>query len=201
MSHPPRNARAATRDAILQAASRLFTRFGPRKTTMDEVAREAGCSRATVYAHFSGKDALYRGLLEHETRSFLEQVEAAVASSDSAPRKLQEIMRATLRIYAHRPVLRGALTGNPDLALERVARPAIRTHEKQVIGLLQRVLEEGIKDGTFRELDAEAVAYLMYQLGGVLVMREVAGREDYALYRILRVMADVLARGIAGKAR
>jgi AcrR family transcriptional regulator len=33
-----------TRDAILEAARRRFLRFGPRKTTIDEVAREAGLS-------------------------------------------------------------------------------------------------------------------------------------------------------------
>jgi AcrR family transcriptional regulator len=199
-SRAPHNARAATRESILQAALRRFARYGPRKTTMDEVAREAGCSRATVYAHFSGKDGLYRGLLEHETRSFLDQVEAAVGSSDSAPGKLQEIMRATQRIYADRPVLHGALTGGADNSFDRVARPAVRTHEKQVVGMLRRALEDGVREGTFRELDSGAVAYLMYQLGRVLVQREVSGRQEFALKRILRVMSDLLARGIAAKA-
>ncbi|MBW2551957.1 MAG: helix-turn-helix transcriptional regulator [Deltaproteobacteria bacterium] len=41
-----------TREAILEAARRRFLRFGARKTTMDEVAREAGCSRTTLYTHF-----------------------------------------------------------------------------------------------------------------------------------------------------
>jgi len=198
-SPPSRDARAATREAILQAAARRFARYGPRKTTMEEVAREAGCSRATVYTHFSGKDALYRGLLESETRSFLRQVEAAVESSETPPRKLEAILRATLAIYADRPVLHGALTGDGETALDRVARPAVRRHEKQVIGLLERVLREGIAQGVFRELDAGAVAYLMYELGGMLVAREVGGHRDYALSRILRVMSDLLARGIAAR--
>ena len=91
----PRAAAAETRAAILEAASRRYARFGPRKTTMDEVARE--------------------------TRSLLEEVESAVASSGHAPRKLREIVRATPRIYADRPVLHGALRGGAEMALERVA--------------------------------------------------------------------------------
>ncbi len=47
------------REMILEAARTRFQRFGPRKTTMEEIAREAGCSRATVYAHFPGKEELY----------------------------------------------------------------------------------------------------------------------------------------------
>ncbi len=41
-------------------------RFGPRKTTMDEVAREAGCSRTTLYAHFRNMDALYGSPLQQD---------------------------------------------------------------------------------------------------------------------------------------
>ena len=192
----PRDARTATREAILQAASRRFARFGPKKTTMDEIAREAGCSRATVYTHFSGKDALYRGLLEYETQSFLAQVEAAVSSSEPAQQKLVAIQRATLGIYAERPVLHGALTGDVDAAVERIAQPAVRRYEKQVTSQLERVLREGVEQGVVREMDTGAVAFLMYQLGAVLVTHAVGGHREYPLARILGVMTDLLARGI-----
>ena len=140
-SHARRDARAETREAILSAAGRRFARFGPMKTTMDEVAREARCSRATVYAHFPGKEALYKGLLERETQGFLREVESAVASSDGAARKLRNIVRATTRIYSDRPLLHGALSGDAEMALDRVARPAMRNHDKQVISLLRLVYE------------------------------------------------------------
>ena len=44
-----------TRDAILDATDRLMTRYGFRKMTMDDIAREAGVSRRTIYIYFESK--------------------------------------------------------------------------------------------------------------------------------------------------
>ncbi len=198
MAHPPEAAVAGTMsEALLAAARRRYARFGPRKTTMAEVAREAGCSRATLYSYFPGKEALYAGLLEDETRAFLSELEAAAHSSTSARRKLRAIVEATLRSYTSSPVLGGAVAGNDEMMLERVARPLLAATERRVIALLREVLEEGVDEGSLRSIDAEAVASLMYQLGRVLVVREVAGRGEFAFERILGAMDDLVARGIA----
>lgn len=50
-------------DAIIEAADRLFTRFGYRRTSMDDIAREAGVAKGTLYLYFTNKEALFRTLL------------------------------------------------------------------------------------------------------------------------------------------
>ena len=45
--------------AILAAAARLFMARGYATVSMDAVAKEAGVSKATLYAHFTGKEALF----------------------------------------------------------------------------------------------------------------------------------------------
>lgn len=44
--------------SILDAAERLFLRYGYKKTTIDEVAQEAGVGKGTIYSYFKGKDEL-----------------------------------------------------------------------------------------------------------------------------------------------
>lgn len=46
----------STRDVILDATDRLMARWGFRKMTIDDIAREAGVSRRTVYVHFKNKE-------------------------------------------------------------------------------------------------------------------------------------------------
>jgi len=48
------------RDAILDAATQVFLRYGFKKTSMDDVARVAGLSRQGLYLHFPTKEALFK---------------------------------------------------------------------------------------------------------------------------------------------
>jgi AcrR family transcriptional regulator len=56
--------KARTREAVLQAATRLFARRGIEATSLDQVARAAGFSRGAVYANFAGKRALIDAVAE-----------------------------------------------------------------------------------------------------------------------------------------
>ena len=54
-------------DRILDAADELFTRQDAATVGMNEIARAAGCSRATVYRYFENRDALYTAYVHRET--------------------------------------------------------------------------------------------------------------------------------------
>jgi AcrR family transcriptional regulator len=186
-----------TRDSLLEAARGRFLRFGPRKTTMDEVARAAGCSRTTLYAHFRNMEDLYGSLLDQDAEAFIRDASAAVESESSTGRKIRSIVEITRSTYARNHVLRMAFTGDSEMSLEGVAGVYTRDQESRIIDLLRSVLEQGIAEGTLRKVDAERVAYLMFQLGTVLVEREVSDVADFEFDEILEVMDDVFARGIA----
>jgi len=60
------------RDRLLDAAESCFSRFGVAKTTLEDIASEAGVSRATVYRYFEGgRDEVILGVVLRDTRQFL----------------------------------------------------------------------------------------------------------------------------------
>jgi AcrR family transcriptional regulator len=192
-----KSANDGIRNTILGAARQRFLRFGPRKTTMDEVAREAGCSRTTLYAHFRNMEDLYGSLLQQDAEDFIREAESALDSGSSARSKIRRIVEVTRATYARNPVLRLALSGDAEMSLEPVAHAFTREQERRIIDLLTRVLAEGVEEGSLREIDPERVAYLMFHLGSFLVERETDGLGDYPFDEIMSVMDDVFARGIA----
>ena len=72
-------------ERILDAAAELFFRQGIAETSMDDVARAAGCSRATVYRYFDDREALRIAFVHRETRRIGTAVGAAVAASPTPP--------------------------------------------------------------------------------------------------------------------
>jgi AcrR family transcriptional regulator len=163
---------------------------------MDEVAREAGCSRTTLYAHFRNKEDLYGSLLEQDAEAFIREASSVLGSEGSARRKIRRIVEITRRTYARNHVLRLALTGDAEMTLEPVAHAFTRDQERLIIDVLRRVLEQGVAEGSLRPIDPERVAYLMFHLGGVLVERETSGTGDYPFDEIISLMDEVFALGI-----
>lgn len=65
------------RQAAIEAAARLFLSKGYAAVSVDTLAREAGMSKATLYAYFEGKDALFAAMVEHRCRLLEEAVAEA----------------------------------------------------------------------------------------------------------------------------
>ena len=69
-----------TQNQILTAAAEVIIRLGYDKTTMSDIAKEAGLSRRTIYLYFKGKEELFEELLYREymqyAQTWLEQIEA-----------------------------------------------------------------------------------------------------------------------------
>ena len=168
---------------------------------MEEVARSAGFSRATVYKHFPNKDALYRALLDRDTQQFIDEVKACIAQpgvdDGGAREKLRQIVEITRRVYSRSPVLLGAAAEDDEMRIESIAAEAMRSQEAQIIALLAEVLREGVRSSSIRSIDPKSVAYLMFQLGNVLVIREASGRRDFPFKKILDAMDDLINHGLA----
>jgi AcrR family transcriptional regulator len=69
--------RAAIRDSALE----VFARRGYHAASIDDIARDAGVSKALIYEHFASKQELYAELLEHHAGELFERLAAAIAEA------------------------------------------------------------------------------------------------------------------------
>jgi len=142
---------------IVGAARKLFARYGLGKTTVEEIAREAGLSKATVYNYFGGKEHIIVGVVEAERTLLIEKAKAAVAEAPGPVEALLAFFRTRIkhiqRVHvAYRP-------GEEDMkrAMPHVVR-SIEEHRKEEQGIIEEVLRRGIKDGTFRPVKDVALS-------------------------------------------
>ena len=94
-----RGAPEAKRAAILRSAQKLFSQYGYRRTSIDDIAREAEIAKGTVYLSFNSKEEIFRALCE----TLAERVvsDAAAAASRDAPLedRLAAILEAKFGLY------------------------------------------------------------------------------------------------------
>ena len=109
-------------ERVVDAALRCVCRWGVAKTTLDDVAREAGCSRATVYRLFpGGKDGLIQTVAHTEVARFFAALGDRMTDAASLEDTLVAgITEAGRRILGHKP-LQYLLEHEPEAVLPRLA--------------------------------------------------------------------------------
>jgi AcrR family transcriptional regulator len=114
--------RGASTERLLQATFACVARYGIAKTTVEDVAREAGVSRATVYRQFpGGKDQLIGDTIRWETARFFAELALAIEHAPDFETTLEEAIvfaRGALKQHA---VFQKVLETEPDLLLPRMS--------------------------------------------------------------------------------
>ena len=107
-----------TQERALDAAVELVARWGVTKTTLGDVARTAGMSRATLYRAFpGGKDELFSLLGQREVAAFLGVVAGALDAADDLPTALVDGLHAAAVHLAGHDAIRFVLAHEPELAV------------------------------------------------------------------------------------
>src|SRR3954465_9129961 len=137
---------ATVQGRILDGALACIARVGLAKTTFDDVAREAGSSRATVYRYFAGRGALLGAVVAREASRLEAAVRAAVAAATTIDEALTHAAVAAVEYLESIDALRFLLEHEPEtvmpyLALDR-ANQAFDAASAMAVELFDPWLDE-----------------------------------------------------------
>jgi len=109
------------RERILQAAFACVARYGLGKTTVEDAARAAGLSRATVYRYFpGGREQLVREVVAWEAGRFFGRLAEAVAGANDLPALLEEALVFAHQAVEGHEVLQKVLQTEPEVLLAQL---------------------------------------------------------------------------------
>jgi len=161
--------RLRRRARILEAAGRLFSERAYAVVQMDDVARAAGMSKATVYRYFRSKETLYLEIFDQALVALIGTVEALQRRRMPPRETMTAIIAAVVETFAvHIGTLRSLMADEADLA-DRIRR-VFRGRRREINALLGQTIADGMAGGTFRELDVATVPGVLVGMcwGGVM---------------------------------
>jgi AcrR family transcriptional regulator len=136
------------RTQIVAAATEHFSHYGYEKTTVSDLARSIGFSKAYIYKFFESKQAIGEMICANCLSQIEAEVRAAVNEADHPPEKLRRlfkaIVEASLRLFSQDRKLYEIAT---SAASERWG--VTIDYEERIRELLQNVLQEGRQSGDF----------------------------------------------------
>jgi AcrR family transcriptional regulator len=141
-----------TRAAILAAATAEFSAKGLDGARVDAIARRAGVNKRMLYHYFGDKEALYLAVLE-SSYAAIRSAELELHLADQHP---VEGMRMLVRftwdyLIAHPEFLSLLATENLHRANNLKKLPSMRRLHSPLIGMISQLLDDGARQGVFRE--------------------------------------------------
>ncbi|MDM3886055.1 TetR/AcrR family transcriptional regulator [Pseudomonas sp. BCRC 81390] len=136
------------RDQIINAATQHFGHYGYEKTTVSDLAKAIGFSKAYIYKFFDSKQAIGGVICTNRLAMIMGIVEAALADAPSASEKLRRLFRSIAEagsdLFFHDRKLY-------DIAAvaSRDQWPSVKAHELRIRQLIQQILREGRETGEF----------------------------------------------------
>jgi AcrR family transcriptional regulator len=113
-------------DRVVAGTLRCIARWGVAKTTLDDIAREAGCSRATIYRAFpGGKGAVMLATGEAEVERLLVDLAIVLDAAESLPDLLVLAMAESIRAIRAHEALQYLMVHEPEHLLVHVSFDAL----------------------------------------------------------------------------
>ncbi len=191
--------RSDIRDLILDAVDTLLARYGYGKMTMEDVARQVGIGKGTIYLHFPSKEELVLAHVDRIAETVIRKLEEQAGSSDSIDRRLRRML--VLRVLHRFDSVAHYSQSLGDL-LSAVRAPLLvrrQAHFEKEARVFEGVLREGARIGSLDCPDPRTTASVLIQSTNSLLPFNLSvgelGRRDELEDQVGRI-ADLLIKGL-----
>jgi len=180
---------------ILEAAKRIFQKWGVKKATMEEIAGEAGKSKSTLYYYYKSKEEIFDVAVVAELTAILTRSKSAIATIPSAKEKLKAYVITSLtemKKYALRySIVWEEIKSNP-----RYLKKLRRHVEGNERLFFKEILQLGAASGEFQFTDEDELTAAAHTIAGIVRALFLYLFLETADSRQIDLAARLIAKGI-----
>ncbi len=181
---------------ILDAALKVFSRYGYKKSTLEDIASELGMTNTAMYAYARSKRDLYEQTVSCVMKRWQAGVEQSVAEKATAREKITALCESALYYLAQDAEFCALLKNDPSIfpmfptvdPYEEINRDSVR--------LIERVLVFGQETGEFRAVDAPAVSEVLFSIYKNFIIHTYINSEEDYTSRYLPITMELILNGI-----
>ncbi len=181
---------------ILDAALKVFSRFGYKKSTLEDIASELNMTNTAMYAYAASKRDLYERTVAYVMKRWQAGVQQAVERKRTAREKMSALCESALYYLAQDVEFCALLRSDPSIfpmfptvdPYEEINRDSVR--------MIEHVLLFGQEMGEFRAADASAVSEVLFSIYKNFIIHTYINSEEDYTSRYLPITMDLILNGI-----
>ncbi len=151
------------RKLILEAATKSFSLFGYKATTMEQVAKLANVGKGTIYTFFKTKEELFDDIINSLIAEMKEAAESVMDENDSFQEKANRVLLKVLEFRETHQLTIKLIQEEKEMGTQTVVE-AMQRVEQSIIQYIKGIIQKAIDDGEIQPCDPELTAFIMLKL-------------------------------------
>lgn len=183
---------AKRRHEIYHKVVNVFLKKGFQETPMREIAEAAGLGKSTLYDYFKTKDEILIYFFEDQLNDMTEEAQKIALQNLSADKRLRQVMEKHIEyLLANKKLFLKLSQESQRLKPESQKKIQEKRHAYQ--DLIRALIEEGIREGVFRKINALLLARLLISAISSVVFDS---RSEGTPQEMLKETLDIFFKGI-----
>jgi AcrR family transcriptional regulator len=184
------------RENIISAATEVFSRYGFKKTSMEDIARALRMGKSSIYYYFKGKEEIFQAVVDREADLLRVKIKEILDSAQPVTEKLRTYVKMRMDLIKQLSNYMEILK-NDDLMNLELTEKFRKKYDNEEITIVTQILEEGTKKGELKvkDLNLSALAIVTAMKGlEIPLVTSTMGIES--LNMVIDDMLDILFYGI-----
>jgi AcrR family transcriptional regulator len=162
-------------EQILNAAKKLFTNYGFKRVSMDEIASEAGVTKKTVYTYFSSKEELLKYCIKEELQNMRKIIENVESKKLDFMETVHQVIYNLLKYKKNCKFLKMLFKESEILKNEQL-KENLKIVDKEIQNYIRKQLELAIQNDKIEVQNIDITTFLIYKMYIALM---IDWNEDY----------------------
>jgi TetR/AcrR family transcriptional regulator, cholesterol catabolism regulator len=185
-------------DEIISAIRDIYAMYGIKSVTMDDLARELGVSKKTLYEHFNDKEEVVRKVIDLIIADHQSAYESII--NQPGNNAIDELLLLSRFITEHLKSLNPSLSYDLKKYYPGVWNHLVNYKSKTVFEQIMANIRKGVKEGLFREnLKYEIIAHVYVSRMELFSPGGLPELEAYTFQDIFRTLFEYHVRGISNE--
>lgn len=199
MSKNKKNLQVERRNEILQASARVFVKKGFFKTQMEDVAKESGVAKGTLYLYFRSKEELFASIFEDIFEQGVSNIETIKNMQVDVKEKLMMFIKSQLEFCEKNMELFMMV----DRELHHMEKTLKMSHTQKImkkyekiICSLSEIITQGIKEKLIKKIDPLLVSLILIDIIKSTVYKNVKFHSREKLIEQIPTVLDIFFNGV-----
>ena len=183
------------RDQVIEAARKLFHKFGFKKVSMDEIAKEAGVTKKTIYMYFGSKEELLKYFIQEEISNMEKIVEKVEAKNldffETVNQAIYEILQ-----YRKQQDFLNIIAREAEWLKKPIIIESLSMIDEKIQNYIKNKLQKAKEKGYIDYIDLDITTFLIYKMYIALIIEWNTKEKKINEQMLAQTTSEILKKGL-----